>query len=451
MESKGICEEDLQKIRDIPLDEVFSKLGMEVVRNRVRCYRPENHAHGDRDRSISISRQNKWKCWVCDDGGTKDAIDLVMDVQGMTFREACIWIASNWGISLKEVSKEDSFRIGRKQIKTNYKPREIQPIRFEDLSYLEDECCKIYQDFFDLCLPPDEKLKSWWKGRGFTPDHLYKCDLRLVEGSVWRSMLKKHSLSTLIKCGLYKPKNCEIEHILVEGSSPNLEDYVPAFRGGYNVVFPFFNGSKESLQSGERKIVGFKVRNIGNIVKPDGKKLPKYLMPTGWSVHIYCFDDLWRWRESETRPEAIYLTESETSCIAMQELFKLYGKEGYCVALPSASQNLDSVLVRELIEFVAKTDRSTKLVVVADNDKVTEGRSENDTPGMKFYHTIGQAAYNAGIETHLYQPHKKFGLKDANDYLLKVLKNTSMKYSKTDTSASNERVIKTNKVSPKKG
>lgn len=422
MKSNSICEDDLQKIRDIPLDEVFSKLGMDVVRNRVRCFKPENHAHGDRDRSISISRDNRWKCWVCDaDGGTHSTIDLVMETQNLNFREACLWLGSNWGINLKEVDNEDALRIGKKLIKTTYKPRELQPIRFEGLSYAKSGCCKIYQDFFDHCTPPDEELKEWWLKRGFTLDLLYKCDIRRVEGSTWRFMEKTYNDAILVESGLKTAKNGQIRHI---------------FGGAYSVVFPFFNGSAESAHGGDRELLGFKVRNIGKTTLPDGRKLPKYLAPIGWSIPIYCFDDLWAWREFPTRPEAIYLTESETDALAMQEIFKIHNKEGYCVALPSASKNLDSVIVRELIEFVSKTDRNTKLVVVADDDK----------PGMHFYHTIGQAAYNAGIETYLYQPHKKYGLKDLNDYLIKLRKTISMKYSGTDTSASNQRVINDNNI-----
>ena len=88
------------------------------------------------------------------------------------------------------------------------------------------------------------------------------------------------------------------------------------------------------------------------------------------------------------------------------------GVEKYCVAIPSASNGTDSKIVREFIEFVAKTDRNTEVHIMADDDEA----------GKKFTESIKLAAAYAGLDCYLDQPHKERGLNDANDLLIEYKK-----------------------------
>lgn len=75
-----------------PIAEVARDLGLEVTRQRFRCPRPANHAHGDRTPSVSLSAsRGSFKCWVCPDV-KGDVIDLVRLVNGTGFPEAIRWL-----------------------------------------------------------------------------------------------------------------------------------------------------------------------------------------------------------------------------------------------------------------------------------------------------------------------------------------------------------------------
>src|SRR5260370_36170524 len=68
----------------VPILEVAWALGVPILGGRhprMRCWRPENHSHGDADPSVSFSR-NRARCWVCDMKGGHSNLDLVMGVLG---------------------------------------------------------------------------------------------------------------------------------------------------------------------------------------------------------------------------------------------------------------------------------------------------------------------------------------------------------------------------------
>ncbi|HLP39926.1 MAG TPA: hypothetical protein VK465_00335, partial [Fibrobacteria bacterium] len=59
-----------------PILEVARTLGLEIQHNRIRCLRPQNHAHGDRTPSVSLRPdKGSFRCWVCPDV-RGDVIDL---------------------------------------------------------------------------------------------------------------------------------------------------------------------------------------------------------------------------------------------------------------------------------------------------------------------------------------------------------------------------------------
>jgi len=76
----------LQQLRDLPIEEVASRLGLEVTRHKALC-----PFHDDHHASLSFhTRRNTFRCFVCDaKGGT---IDLVMRMLGKGFVEACEWL-----------------------------------------------------------------------------------------------------------------------------------------------------------------------------------------------------------------------------------------------------------------------------------------------------------------------------------------------------------------------
>lgn len=87
---------DIEAIKEAnPILDVLRDLGIPAQNNRIRCPRPENHAHGDRTPSVSIwPDRGQFKCWVCADV-KGDVIDLVRLARGCTFREALDFLGRN--------------------------------------------------------------------------------------------------------------------------------------------------------------------------------------------------------------------------------------------------------------------------------------------------------------------------------------------------------------------
>ncbi len=74
-------------LRDLPIEGVAERLGLEVIRHKALC-----PFHNDHHPSLSFNvRRNTFRCFVCDaHGGT---IDLVMKTLHKDFREACEWLS----------------------------------------------------------------------------------------------------------------------------------------------------------------------------------------------------------------------------------------------------------------------------------------------------------------------------------------------------------------------
>lgn len=85
----------LQRLRDLPIEEVAERLGLGVERHKCLC-----PFHNDTHPSLSFRPAgNTFRCFVCDArGGT---IDLVMRLRGLDFREACRWLADRNNIDLE--------------------------------------------------------------------------------------------------------------------------------------------------------------------------------------------------------------------------------------------------------------------------------------------------------------------------------------------------------------
>lgn len=86
----------IQKLRELPVEGAALRLGLRV--NRHKCLCP---LHGDNRPSLVFNvAKNTFHCYGCGvHGGT---IDLVMLINGMSFLEACEWLADEHNIILTE-------------------------------------------------------------------------------------------------------------------------------------------------------------------------------------------------------------------------------------------------------------------------------------------------------------------------------------------------------------
>ena len=79
-------KQNLQKLRELPIEAVAERLGLRVSRHKCLC-----PFHDDHHASLSFStRRNTFCCFVC--GAKGGTIDLVMKYLNMDFKEACRWL-----------------------------------------------------------------------------------------------------------------------------------------------------------------------------------------------------------------------------------------------------------------------------------------------------------------------------------------------------------------------
>ena len=83
--------EELDKARATPIEEVAGKLGMRVVRHTALC-----PFHNDKNPSLHFHRgKNRYKCFAC--GASGDVVDLVMKYNNVGFKEAVAEILEKKG------------------------------------------------------------------------------------------------------------------------------------------------------------------------------------------------------------------------------------------------------------------------------------------------------------------------------------------------------------------
>lgn len=91
-----MTQTELERLRNLPIEGVARRLGMEVNRHKALC-----PFHADSHPSLTFhTGRNCYHCFVCNaSGGT---IDLAMKVLNKGFREACQWLANENNVILEQ-------------------------------------------------------------------------------------------------------------------------------------------------------------------------------------------------------------------------------------------------------------------------------------------------------------------------------------------------------------
>ena len=93
--------QELQKLRDLPIEGVAERLGLTVKHHKALCC-----FHDDHTPSLTF-KKNKFKCWSCGESG--DSISLVQKVLGKDFLDACCWLADEHNVIVTSfTTPEDS-------------------------------------------------------------------------------------------------------------------------------------------------------------------------------------------------------------------------------------------------------------------------------------------------------------------------------------------------------
>ena len=162
---------ELQRLRDLPIEGVAERLGLQVTRHKCLC-----PFHEDHHPSMSFSiRRITYRCFVCGEhGGT---IDLVMKYQRLGFPEACRWLAGGSGFMVQGSSTSEAAKpITRFE---NLQPSAISPQtsfdasryeRFFERPWLSPEARRFLFEERKL----DPRVVRWcrltsWKDRQGTP------------------------------------------------------------------------------------------------------------------------------------------------------------------------------------------------------------------------------------------------------------------------------------------
>ena len=93
---------ELQKLRDLPIEGVAERLGLQVKMHKALCpFHDDHHA----SLSFKVSR-NTFRCFVC--GASGGTIDLVMKCLNKNFLDACRWLADENNVILTEYQPQTS-------------------------------------------------------------------------------------------------------------------------------------------------------------------------------------------------------------------------------------------------------------------------------------------------------------------------------------------------------
>lgn len=96
---------EIEKLRNLPIEEVASQLGLQVARHKSLC-----PFHSDHHASLSFNtRKNLCRCFVCMDESL-DSIGLVMKSLHVDFPKACFWLAERNDILLEKGRGRNGWR-----------------------------------------------------------------------------------------------------------------------------------------------------------------------------------------------------------------------------------------------------------------------------------------------------------------------------------------------------
>jgi len=135
---------EIEKLRDLPIVGVAQRLGLRV-NSRRQCLCP---FHDDHHPSMSLGRNNKYRCFVC--GAHGDVIELVMRHLQKSFPDACRWLADESSVVLTEYKPAETVCEAKPFDASHYAP-------FFERPFLNDEARRFLFDERRL----DPRVVSW--------------------------------------------------------------------------------------------------------------------------------------------------------------------------------------------------------------------------------------------------------------------------------------------------
>ena len=191
---------ELQRLRDLPIEGVAERLGLQVTRHKALC-----PFHDDHHASLSFAtRRNTFRCFVC--GASGGTIDLVMRCLGKDFLQACRWLAEGGALDVTIGNEASPF--GRGQQGAPFDA--IRYERYFEHPFLNEEARRFL--FTERRL--DERVIRWcrltsWQDRRGVPwlqIPYYSQDGRLIgiqNRNLVRGALPRFRFPQGSACGIY--------------------------------------------------------------------------------------------------------------------------------------------------------------------------------------------------------------------------------------------------------
>ena len=150
---------DLDSLKAIPIRQVADRLGLEFKGKNAKCFNSERHSRGDKSPSLGLDlKTNRFKCFACDVKGS--TIDLIMQTQGLDFKQSCEWLANAFGIA--EVGGSIGKNTEKNTENNNKATTKSNPTTTGDI--------ELYQKFYKLCSPLDQAGQEFLINKGFSAE-----------------------------------------------------------------------------------------------------------------------------------------------------------------------------------------------------------------------------------------------------------------------------------------
>ena len=282
--SKMIPPEIIEKLKDLSILSVASKLEINVERKRALCF-----IHNDTHPSLHFNTEkNTWKCFVCNKGG--GIISLVMEKLNLEFVDACKWLADEFNIIIPEDN--------------GYRTRIMKPIKKIYLPKHENETSVF-----------DEEVYGWLIGHARLSDGARK--FLFEERRLNEDVVKGLKIGSVTY-----PKKVVDALVAQFGEGRCLQSGL-ARKGDYELYFYFYTPCLLfPYYEKDGQLVGIQSRYLGT-----KKDAPRFQFVASQKTRLFNLPMLNDLKEGER----LYISEGITDCLALLS----DGKKA--VAIPSAT------------------------------------------------------------------------------------------------------------------
>lgn len=302
-----ISNEIISQLHEMNCEDVAKRFGLDIRNHMAHCFK-----HDDRIASLGF-RRNHWRCFSCDIGG--DAITFIQEKFSVSFVEACIILADEYGIHIPYVEKRSA----------KWKDSIINLRRKESAN---DVSCLFDREVAEFIMEHTTLTKA---GIDFLRGQR-KIKSDVIESSKIHSIDNMNDLKDTIQAQ-FGTDRLKITKVITSNGKYLTID-TPS------LIIPYYDENNH--------LIGLQTRYLGKD-NPDFH-IPRFKRICCSSIRLYNLPIL----KSMRHGSKIFITEGITDCLAMLSA-------GYdAVALPSAT----SFPTEDLIKL-----KRYHLYMVADRDK----------------------------------------------------------------------------------